>query len=88
MIFKRGDVYRNKEDNVPCFIKKNSNDMHYLFCWTYLDKETMSYVEYEAWYTHKELLNEMSKGYLDVITYGDKERLVLTWIPQHSFLSL
>lgn len=87
MIFKRGDTYRNREDNVPVFIKKAIEGEQYLICWTYSDKEK-GYVEYECWYTHKELLNEMSKGYLDVISYGDKDKLIITWIPQLSFLSL
>lgn len=87
MIFKKGDTYRNKESNVPCYIKENHCDSTYLLCWSYLHDE-LGYVNYEGWYTHGELLNEMSKGYLDVIAYRDKERLIYSWIPQHNFLSL
>jgi hypothetical protein len=91
MIFKRGDVYRNKESNTLCYIKDEQGDWEYdwayLLCWSYQHDE-LGYRRYEGWYTHGELLNEMSKGYLDVVSYGDKETLIYNWIPQYNFLPL
>ena len=34
MIFKVGDVYRNKETNIPCFIKNMKND-YYVVTWCF-----------------------------------------------------
>lgn len=34
MIFKVGDVYRNKESNIPCFIKNMKND-YYVVTWCF-----------------------------------------------------
>jgi hypothetical protein len=87
MIFKKGDVYRNKESNTPCYIKENHYDDRYLLYWTYRHEET-GYREYEGWYTHEELLTEMSKGYMDVVSYGDKDSLILQWIPQHNIVTI
>jgi hypothetical protein len=88
MIFKRGDVYRNKESNVPCYIKENNGEYEYLLCWSYLTEDE-GYVNYECWYTHGELWSELCKDYLEVVTSNeDKERLIYSWIPQHNFLSL
>ena len=103
MIFKVGDVYRNKESNIPCFIR-DVKGMDYVITWCIKLNLSPSqwgrpvqpweeviegpdgYIEYRVIKRHKELLTEIDN--LNIVEYKNNNKIIMNWIPQHSFLAL
>ena len=102
MIFKVGDVYRNKETNIPCFIKGMKNK-YYIVTWCFRSIHSAKhwgrpleeweeviegpdgYTEYSVMKSHKDLLTEIN--YLSAVEFKDTNKIIMNYIPQHSFLS-
>lgn len=104
MIFKVGDVYRNKKSNISCFIKAmKGQDYVVTWCfksirsakdwgrpiqtWEEILEGPDGYMEYSVIKEHKDLLQEINRGYLDTVEYKDDNKVIINWIPQHSFLA-
>jgi len=107
MIFKVGDVYRNKETNIPCFIiviifhvlvvtwcfKANRgvngclmNMGRPLQEWEDFYEGPDGYMEYSVMKSHKDLLTEIN--YLNLVEYKNDNKIIMNYIPQHSFLAI
>lgn len=102
MIFKVGDVYRNKESNIPCFIK-GMKGMDYVVTWSFKSARSVNhwqrpiqeweqaiegpdgYIEYSVIKRHADLLSETQ--YLDVVEFKDNNKIIMNYVPQHSFLA-
>ena len=111
MIFKVGDVYRNKETNIPCFIKGMKGE-YYVMTWCFKANRGVNewykvpsfyeyrplheweeviegpdgYMEYSVMKSHKDLLSEIN--YLSVVEFKDTNKIIMNYIPQHSFLAI
>lgn len=103
MIFKVGDVYRNKVSNIPCFIKNMKNG-YYVMTWCFKANRGVNewyrplqewedvyegpdgYMEYNVMKSHKDLLHEIN--YLSVVEYKNDNKIIMNYIPQHSFLAI
>jgi hypothetical protein len=103
MIFKVGDVYRNKETNIPCFIKNMKNEYYVVtWClkvnrgvnewgrplqeWEDVYEGPDGYMEYSVMKSHKDLLTEIN--YLSAVEFKDNNKIIMNYIPQHSFLAI
>lgn len=102
MIFKVGDVYRNKETNIPFFIKGMKGE-YYVMTWCFKANRGVNewdrplqewegviegpdgYMEYNMMKSHKDLLSEIN--YLSVVEFKDTNKIIMNYIPQHSFLA-
>ena len=103
MIFKVGDVYRNKESNIPCFIKSMKNGYYVVtWClkvnrgvnewgrplheWEGVIEGPDGYMEYSVMKSHKDLLHETK--IFNLVEYKNNNKIIMNYIPQHSFLAL
>lgn len=103
MVFKVGDVYRNKESKIPCFIKNMKNE-YYVVTWSFKANRGVNewyrplhewegviegpdgYMEYSVMKSHKDLLSEIN--YLSLVEYKNNNKIIMNYIPQHSFLAV
>jgi len=103
MIFKKGDVYRNKENKVLVFVKEVKADkcvVTWSFkvskavaewqqprpAWEHVLEGPNGYIEYSVTKPLTQLAKEVTEGYLDNVSDGQEDKLIMDWIPQHAFL--
>ena len=103
MIFKVGDVYRNKETNIPCFIKNMKND-YYVVTWCFKAnrgvngwgrplQEWEDVIEgpdgYMEYSVMKSHKDLLSEiNILSLVEYKNNNKIIMNYIPQHSFLAI
>ena len=103
MIFKVGDVYRNKETNIPCFIKGMKGE-YYVVTWSFKSVRGVNHwpwpiQEWEQVYEGPDGYMEYSclKSHADLLQeisqgylnseYKPQSEIIIRYIPQHSFLA-
>ena len=103
MIFKVGDVYRNKETNIPCFIKNMKND-YYVMTWSFKSnrgvnewgrplQEWEDVIEGPDGYMEYSVMKSHKDllteiNYLSLVEYKNDNKIIMNYIPQHSFLAI
>ena len=102
MIFKVGDVYRNKETNIPCFIKGMKGE-YYIVTWCFKSnrgvngwgrplQEWEGVIEGPDGYMEYSVMKSHKDllteiNYLSAVEFKDTNKIIMNYIPQHSFLA-
>jgi hypothetical protein len=103
MIFKVGDVYRNKETNIPCFIKDMKGE-YYIVTWSFKSNRGVEHwgrplceweqvIEGPDGYIEYSCLKRHKDllhetNYLSADEFKDNNKITMNYIPQHSFLAV